>query len=89
MMLFYGPDANGTEIVSVLPHGNKVFNLHRDLPICAMTCGAAGNSRLHRHDRDICFVPLAGLSLEVRNVLPSVVFSEQFFEFCNCLLRRK
>jgi hypothetical protein len=36
-MLFYGPDANGTEIVSVLPHGNKVFNLPRDLPICAMT----------------------------------------------------
>jgi len=34
-------------------------------------------------------VPLAGLSLEVRNVLPSVVFSEQFFEFYNCLLRRK
>jgi predicted proteasome-type protease len=37
--LNYGPDANGTDVVNVLPHGNKVFNLHRDLPICAMTCG--------------------------------------------------
>jgi hypothetical protein len=37
--LIYGPDANGTDIVNVLPHGNKVFNLHRSLPICAMTCG--------------------------------------------------
>ncbi|MBN9051782.1 MAG: hypothetical protein J0H78_20175 [Rhizobiales bacterium] len=37
--LSYGSDEKGAEIVNVLPHGNKVFNLHRDLPICAMTCG--------------------------------------------------
>jgi hypothetical protein len=37
--LYYGFDAQGKEIINVLPHGNKVFNLHRDLPICAMTCG--------------------------------------------------
>jgi hypothetical protein len=37
--LFYGADPQGVEIINVLPHGNKVFNLHRDLPICAMTCG--------------------------------------------------
>jgi hypothetical protein len=36
--LFYsGP--SGAEVVNVLQHGNKVFNLHRDLPICGMTCG--------------------------------------------------
>ena len=37
--LSYGPDATGADIINVLPHGNKVFNLHRDLPICAMFCG--------------------------------------------------
>ena len=37
--LSYGLDQNGAEIINVLPHGNKVFNLHRDLPISAMTCG--------------------------------------------------
>jgi hypothetical protein len=37
--LHYGTDANGREIINVLPHGHKVFNLHRELPICAMTCG--------------------------------------------------
>jgi hypothetical protein len=37
--LTYGVDPNGQEIINVFPHGNKVFNLHRDLPICAMTCG--------------------------------------------------
>ncbi|WP_316172166.1 MULTISPECIES: hypothetical protein [unclassified Bradyrhizobium] len=37
--LTYGSDPNGQEIINVFPHGNKVFNLHRDLPICAMTCG--------------------------------------------------
>lgn len=37
--LAYGADKDGREIINVLPHGNKVFNLHRDLPISAMTCG--------------------------------------------------
>jgi hypothetical protein len=37
--LSYGTAPNGAEIINVLRHGNKVFNLHRDLPICAMTCG--------------------------------------------------
>lgn len=37
--LSYGMGPDGREIINVLPHGNKVFNLHRDLPICAMTCG--------------------------------------------------
>jgi hypothetical protein len=37
--LSYGNDANGIEVINVLHHGNKVFNLHRDLPICAMFCG--------------------------------------------------
>ena len=37
--LSYGADQHGKDIINVLPHGNKVFNLHRDLPICAMTCG--------------------------------------------------
>ncbi len=37
--LSYGTAPNGTEIINVLRHGHKVFNLHRDLPICAMTCG--------------------------------------------------
>jgi hypothetical protein len=38
--LSYGVDANtGADIINVLPHGNKVFNLHRDLPICAMFNG--------------------------------------------------
>ncbi len=39
MTLYYGETPAGAEIINVLPHGNKVFNLHRDLPICAMTCG--------------------------------------------------
>ncbi|MEZ0061885.1 hypothetical protein ABIF26_007428 [Bradyrhizobium elkanii] len=37
--LTYAQDEHGKDIINVLPHGNKVFNLHRDLPICAMTCG--------------------------------------------------
>jgi len=37
--LYYGFDADKREIINVLPHGNKVYNLHRELPICAMTCG--------------------------------------------------
>ena len=37
--LSYGNDPGGAEIINVLPHGNKVFHLHRDLPICAMFCG--------------------------------------------------
>ena len=37
--LFYGVDPQGLDIINVLPHGYKVFNLHRDLPISAMTCG--------------------------------------------------
>jgi hypothetical protein len=37
--LFYGPDHRGSPVINVLPHGNKLFNLHRDLPIAAMTCG--------------------------------------------------
>lgn len=37
--LHYGNDEQGREIINVLPHGHKVFNLHRKLPICAMTCG--------------------------------------------------
>lgn len=37
--LTYGTDATGADVINVLPHGNKVFNLHRDLPICAMFCG--------------------------------------------------
>ena len=37
--LSFGPNAEGAEVINVLPHGNKVFNLHRHLPVCAMTCG--------------------------------------------------
>lgn len=37
--LHYGVDPQGREIINVLPHGHKVFNLHRELPVCAMTCG--------------------------------------------------
>lgn len=37
--LEYGVDVAGRPIINVLPHGHKVFNLHRELPICAMTCG--------------------------------------------------
>ena len=37
--LFYGQDAAGGDIINVLPHGHKVFNLHRRLPVMAMTCG--------------------------------------------------
>ena len=29
----------GTGVLNVWQHGNKVFNLHKDLPIAAMTCG--------------------------------------------------
>lgn len=35
-----GQDAEGaTGVLNVWQHGNKVFNLHKDLPIAAMTCG--------------------------------------------------
>ncbi len=37
--LSYGTNPNGTEIINVLRYGHKVYNLHRKLPICAMTCG--------------------------------------------------
>lgn len=37
--LHYGTDPSGREIINVLPHGHKVFNLHRELPVCAMFCG--------------------------------------------------
>lgn len=30
---------NGTEILNVYSHGNKVFNLAKGLPVCAMFCG--------------------------------------------------
>ena len=35
----YGTAPSGAEIIRAIRHGRKVFNLHRDLPICAMTCG--------------------------------------------------
>jgi hypothetical protein len=31
--------ANGSGIIKVFRHGNKVFNLHKGLPLVAMTCG--------------------------------------------------
>ena len=35
-----GPDANGQmAIIKVFDHGNKVFNIYKGLPICAMTSG--------------------------------------------------
>lgn len=39
MTLHYGKSSDGADIINVLPHGHKVFNLHRDLPVAAMTCG--------------------------------------------------
>lgn len=33
------PDTHATTILNVYQHGDKVFNLYRGLPICAMTCG--------------------------------------------------
>jgi hypothetical protein len=52
--LSYGLDKNGREIINVLP-GNKVFNLHRDLPICAMTCGLGniGNDSITTLAKDL------------------------------------
>lgn len=52
--LSYGR-ADGGEIINVLPHGNKVFNLHRDLPICAMTCGLGniGNDSITTLAKDL------------------------------------
>lgn len=32
-------DAGASEIINVYSHGDKVFNLVKGLPICAMTCG--------------------------------------------------
>lgn len=34
----YNPDGS-SGVINVWRHGNKVFNLHKDLPIVAMTCG--------------------------------------------------
>lgn len=42
-------DANGAvSIANVYSHGNKLFNLYKGLPICAMTCGMGniGNSSI-------------------------------------------
>jgi hypothetical protein len=33
------PATGQSRVLNVYRHGNKVFNLHRKLPICAMTCG--------------------------------------------------
>jgi hypothetical protein len=41
-----GPDDNGQPtIVNVMAHGNKVFNIIKGLPICAMTCGMGNIGR--------------------------------------------
>lgn len=52
--LHYGKDQAGNEIINVLPHGHKVFNLHRDLPICAMTSGLGniGQSSISHLSKD-------------------------------------
>jgi hypothetical protein len=33
------PNSGQSRVVNVYRHGNKVFNLHKQLPIAAMTCG--------------------------------------------------
>jgi len=35
----HGTVPSGAEIVSAIRHGRRVFNLYRNLPICAMACG--------------------------------------------------
>lgn len=60
--LFYGQDDNGSDVINVLPHGNKVFNLHRDLPICAMTCGLGniGASSISHLSKDLRLALMSG-----------------------------
>jgi hypothetical protein len=33
------PATGQSQVLNVYRHGNKVFNLHKRLPVCAMTCG--------------------------------------------------
>lgn len=49
-------DVNGNSVASnVYRHGNKVFNLYKGLPICAMTAGMAsiGDSGIHTLAKDL------------------------------------
>jgi hypothetical protein len=62
--LTYSVDQHGNDIINVLPHGNKVFNLHRDLPICAMTCGLGnlGPESIASLAKDLRILLMGGLN---------------------------
>jgi hypothetical protein len=49
-----GPDGSSS-IINVYRHGNKVFNLYKGLPICAMTAGmgSIGAAPIHALAKDL------------------------------------
>ena len=74
--LSYGNDPGGAEIINVLPHGNKVFHLHRDLPICAMFCGLGniGAESVASLAKDLRVMDLTAITFCRDNGLPILVF---------------